>query len=280
MLGPGTSVRYAAAVPPLRRRVSWSSTWRLHAWCTPRRLGPRALWPDRPVSQATVYSTASDARRALGRTSDGAARLPCGPRLRLHCAVETDVDRFHALAPGECVGGSGPVGTRSTLRRIAPAGLGRARRDRRPGRGRGGACRVARRRRPAVLRPERRVGVDGAAGPRRQPLRRTPVPRVAASPRRPGEPPRTSCRHGTAARRCGRTAGSGAARRVGDRCVGAAAPRDVRPVQRTSLRMACDGRSTGQAVGLRPAMARSSSGKSVARAAATGGGATYRARCR
>ncbi len=57
-----------------------------------------ALWPDRPVSQATVYSTASDARRALGRTSDGAARLPCGPRLRLHCAVETDVDRFHTLA--------------------------------------------------------------------------------------------------------------------------------------------------------------------------------------
>ena len=40
--------------------------------------------------------------------------------------------------------------------------------------------------------------------------------------------------------------------------------------------MACDGRDTGQAVGLRPAMARSSSGKSVARVAATGGGATYR----
>ncbi len=40
--------------------------------------------------------------------------------------------------------------------------------------------------------------------------------------------------------------------------------------------MACDGRGASQAVGLRPAMARSSSGKSVARAAATGGGATYR----
>jgi hypothetical protein len=40
--------------------------------------------------------------------------------------------------------------------------------------------------------------------------------------------------------------------------------------------VACAERGTGQAVGLRPAMARSSSGKSVARAAATGGGATYR----
>lgn len=57
-----------------------------------------ALWPDRPVSSATVHSTASDARRALGRASDGAARLPCGPRLRLDPSVVTDVDRFVELA--------------------------------------------------------------------------------------------------------------------------------------------------------------------------------------
>jgi DNA-binding SARP family transcriptional activator len=57
-----------------------------------------ALWPDRPVSAATVYSTASDARRALGRAPDGTARLPCGSRLRLHRSIGTDVDRFAALA--------------------------------------------------------------------------------------------------------------------------------------------------------------------------------------
>jgi DNA-binding SARP family transcriptional activator len=57
-----------------------------------------ALWPDRPVSSSTVYSTASDARRALGRARDGAARLPSGPRLRLDRSVRTDVDRFASLA--------------------------------------------------------------------------------------------------------------------------------------------------------------------------------------
>ena len=44
----------------------------------------------------------------------------------------------------------------------------------------------------------------------------------------------------------------------------------------TCSSVACYGRAPRQAVGLPPAMARSSSGKSVARAAATGGGTTYR----
>jgi DNA-binding SARP family transcriptional activator len=57
-----------------------------------------ALWPDRPVSQATVHSTASDARRALGRGANGVPLLPCGSPLRLHESVVTDVDRFAALA--------------------------------------------------------------------------------------------------------------------------------------------------------------------------------------
>ncbi len=35
-----------------------------------------ALWPDRLVALATVHSTASDARRALGRASDGALAPP------------------------------------------------------------------------------------------------------------------------------------------------------------------------------------------------------------
>ena len=57
-----------------------------------------ALWPERPVSLATVHSTASDARRALGRAPDGALRLPCGSVLRLHASVVSDVDRFAALS--------------------------------------------------------------------------------------------------------------------------------------------------------------------------------------
>jgi DNA-binding SARP family transcriptional activator len=55
-----------------------------------------ALWPERSVSAATVYSTASDARRALGRKADGRLRLPCGPRISLDESVGTDVDRFIA----------------------------------------------------------------------------------------------------------------------------------------------------------------------------------------
>jgi DNA-binding SARP family transcriptional activator len=62
---------------------------------------PLALWPDRPVSLPTVHSTASDARRALGRAADGALRLPCGSPLRLHPSVVTDVDRFAELARSE-----------------------------------------------------------------------------------------------------------------------------------------------------------------------------------
>jgi DNA-binding SARP family transcriptional activator len=57
-----------------------------------------ALWPDRPVSLATVHSTASDARRALGRAADDVLRLPCGSVLRLHPSVVTDVDRFSELS--------------------------------------------------------------------------------------------------------------------------------------------------------------------------------------
>jgi DNA-binding SARP family transcriptional activator len=57
-----------------------------------------ALWPDRPVSPATIHSTASDARRALGSETSGHARLPRGRVLRLSEDVTTDVERFSALA--------------------------------------------------------------------------------------------------------------------------------------------------------------------------------------
>ncbi len=57
-----------------------------------------ALWPDRPVSPATIHSTASDARRALGVDRSGQARLPRGRVLRLSEDVTTDVERFSRLA--------------------------------------------------------------------------------------------------------------------------------------------------------------------------------------
>jgi DNA-binding SARP family transcriptional activator len=59
---------------------------------------PVALWPDRAVSSTTVYSTASDARRALGRAADGEWHLPReGGHLRLSESVRTDVERFALL---------------------------------------------------------------------------------------------------------------------------------------------------------------------------------------
>jgi len=57
-----------------------------------------ALWPDQPVALPTVHSTASDARRALGRGADGVPRLPRGARLRVGDSVTTDVERFASLA--------------------------------------------------------------------------------------------------------------------------------------------------------------------------------------
>jgi DNA-binding SARP family transcriptional activator len=58
-----------------------------------------ALWPDRSVSTATIYSTSSDARRALGRDGAGDERLPRnGGHLVLSADVGTDAARFEALA--------------------------------------------------------------------------------------------------------------------------------------------------------------------------------------
>jgi DNA-binding SARP family transcriptional activator len=59
---------------------------------------PLALWPDRPVSPATIHSTASDARRALGVDRSGQLRLPRGRVLRLSDDITTDVERFARLA--------------------------------------------------------------------------------------------------------------------------------------------------------------------------------------
>jgi DNA-binding SARP family transcriptional activator len=62
------------------------------AWAT-------ALWPNRFPPDATRFSTVSEARRALGRASNGSDHLPYGvSRLRLAESVTTDWTQFRALA--------------------------------------------------------------------------------------------------------------------------------------------------------------------------------------
>ena len=58
-----------------------------------------ALWPDRVMAPASLHSTASDARRALGRSRLGHDHLPRGHgRLRLAPTVTSDWARLTALA--------------------------------------------------------------------------------------------------------------------------------------------------------------------------------------
>jgi len=59
---------------------------------------PSAIWPDRPVALATVHSTCSDCRRALGNAKDGGPHLPRGVEIQLRDTVTTDVDLFAALS--------------------------------------------------------------------------------------------------------------------------------------------------------------------------------------
>jgi hypothetical protein len=62
------------------------------AWAT-------ALWPDRLAAPATLHSTASAARHALGRSAAGTFHLPRGrARLRLASSVAVDWWRLGALA--------------------------------------------------------------------------------------------------------------------------------------------------------------------------------------
>jgi DNA-binding SARP family transcriptional activator len=97
VLGP---VAVSGAARPFRR----SAALELVAYLSLHRQGvastewPVAIWPDRAVSAATVHSTVSDARRALGRAVDGTWHLPHqGGHLRLSETVSCDVDRFAAL---------------------------------------------------------------------------------------------------------------------------------------------------------------------------------------
>ncbi|HWE67279.1 MAG TPA: hypothetical protein VG298_11620 [Acidimicrobiales bacterium] len=58
-----------------------------------------ALWPDRAVAASTLHSTASVARRSLGRSASGDDHLPrSGRQLRLAESVGTDLERFTHLS--------------------------------------------------------------------------------------------------------------------------------------------------------------------------------------
>jgi DNA-binding SARP family transcriptional activator len=71
----------------------------LHRHDVPNDVWATALWTDRSVAPSTLHSTASVARRALGRAAGGEDHLPrSGRRLRLGDSVGTDVERFARLA--------------------------------------------------------------------------------------------------------------------------------------------------------------------------------------
>jgi DNA-binding SARP family transcriptional activator len=100
VLGP---VEVRGAAQPFRRTAGLELVVYLAFHRRPVRHGEwaLALWPERDVSTSTIYSTASDARRALGRDRTGGERLPrTGGHLLLGPDVGTDVARFEALASG------------------------------------------------------------------------------------------------------------------------------------------------------------------------------------
>jgi DNA-binding SARP family transcriptional activator len=98
VLGP---VEVRGAAGPFRRSAALELVVYLAFHPRPVRHGEwsLALWPARSVSTSTVHSTASDARRALGRDGAGEEHLPrTGGHLQLGPGVGTDVARFEALA--------------------------------------------------------------------------------------------------------------------------------------------------------------------------------------
>ncbi len=60
-------------------RSSWWSTWPSTVMGSVTASLPWQSGPNDPVSPSTLHATASDARRALGHDSSGAAHLPGGP---------------------------------------------------------------------------------------------------------------------------------------------------------------------------------------------------------
>jgi DNA-binding SARP family transcriptional activator len=94
VLGP---VEIRGAARPISRRAATELLvyLALHPLGAPNDVWGTALWPDRSVTASTLHSTASVARRALGRSADGSDHLTRSRgRLRLGPSVGTDIDRF------------------------------------------------------------------------------------------------------------------------------------------------------------------------------------------
>jgi DNA-binding SARP family transcriptional activator len=98
VLGP---VEIRGAAHPFSRRAAAELVvyLALHRGGATNDVWSAALWPDRAVAPSTLHSTASVARRALGRSADGSDHLTrCRGRLRLGPTVGTDADQFAAAA--------------------------------------------------------------------------------------------------------------------------------------------------------------------------------------
>ena len=98
VLGP---VSVLGAARPLRR--AWALDLVVYLALHPRGATTEqwstALWPDRLMAPSTMYSTASAARRALGRSPSGSDHLPHGHgRLHLAPTVRTDFGQLRELA--------------------------------------------------------------------------------------------------------------------------------------------------------------------------------------
>lgn len=109
VLGPGVEIEVAVLGPTevrgISREFSRSAARELVVYLA---LHPRgactqdwatALWPDRLMAPATLHSTASCARRVLGRSPSGHDHLPRSHgRLQLSRSVTTDWQRLCAMA--------------------------------------------------------------------------------------------------------------------------------------------------------------------------------------
>lgn len=101
VLGP---VEIRGAEQPFSR--AWSEELvvylAMHPHGAPTDTWATALWPDRRPAESSLHSTASVARRALGRAPDGSDHLPRSHgRLQLAPSVTTDWTRFVTLAESD-----------------------------------------------------------------------------------------------------------------------------------------------------------------------------------
>ena len=101
MLGP-VEIRGAARAFTRAWSIELVVYLAVHPTGAPNDIWSTALWPDRVMAPSSLHSTASVARRSLGKARDGSDHLPRSHgRLALGPSVGTDWDRFLALSERE-----------------------------------------------------------------------------------------------------------------------------------------------------------------------------------